>query len=291
MSEPNDIRRDDGLYVEALLQALPYIQRFAGETIVVKFGGHAMGSAELSQRFAQDIVMCRQVGMRVVVVHGGGPQINQLLERLGKEPAFHEGQRITDAETLEVAQMVLKGKVNSDIVAAMNTFGPVAVGISGQDAGLIRAQVRNAELGFVGNVEGVNTTILERLLAAGMIPVVSTIGSDPDGQAYNINADAVAAALAGALGARKLVYLTDVPGLLTDVTDPTSLVRRVTAIDARRMIAEGVITRGMVPKIEGCIAAIGHGVSEVHMLDGRVPHAVLLELFTDAGVGTMLTAG
>ena len=279
---------DHAADVAVLLQALPYIQRFAGATVVVKFGGNAMTSPDLFEQFAQDVVMMHSVGMHPVVVHGGGPQIGEWLRRMGKDSTFVDGQRVTDAETLEVVQMVLIGKVNSDIVSALNVHGPVAVGLSGQDAGLIEATERDPSLGFVGDVTGVNPSIIERLLAMDLIPVVSTVGSDSDGQAYNINADAVAGAIAEALGAQKLIFLTDVPGLLRDVDDPSSLVHQVTTAEAAGLIADGTISGGMIPKIEGCLRAIDRGVSEVHLIDGRVPHALLLELFTDAGVGTMV---
>ena len=275
--------------VHVLLQALPYIQRFAGATIVVKFGGNAMSSPELFEQFAQDIVMMHSVGMRPVVIHGGGPQIGEWLRRMGKDSEFVDGQRVTDAETLEVVQMVLKGKVNSDIVSALNVHGPIAVGLSGQDAGLIEAEERDPSLGFVGDVTRINPSIITRLLAMDLIPVVSTVGSDSDGQAYNINADAVAGAIAEALDAQKLIFLTDVAGLLRDVHDPASLIQRVSTSEAAELIADGTIAGGMIPKIEGCLQAINRGVSEVHLIDGRVPHALLLELFTDAGVGTMVT--
>jgi len=275
--------------VQVLLQALPYIQRFAGATIVVKFGGNAMSSPELFEQFAQDIVMMHSVGMRPVVIHGGGPQIGEWLRRMGKDSEFVDGQRVTDAETLEVVQMVLKGKVNSDIVSALNVHGPIAVGLSGQDAGLIEAEERDPSLGFVGDVTRINPSIITRLLAMDLIPVVSTVGSDSDGQAYNINADAVAGAIAEALDAQKLIFLTDVAGLLRDVHDPASLIQRVSTSEAAELIADGTIAGGMIPKIEGCLQAINRGVSEVHLIDGRVPHALLLELFTDAGVGTMVT--
>ncbi|MCB1285613.1 MAG: acetylglutamate kinase [Microthrixaceae bacterium] len=276
--------------VDVLLQALPYIQRFRSATVVVKFGGNAMTSPELFDQFAQDIVMMHSVGIRPVVVHGGGPQIGQWLDRLGKSSEFVDGQRVTDAETLEVVQMVLVGKVNSDIVSALNAHGPVAVGLSGQDAGLIEATRRHADLGFVGDVTDVNPEIVHRLVDMDLIPVISTVGSDSDGQAYNINADAVASAVAEALGAQKLIFLTDVPGLLGDIDDPSSLITEVSTSQARQLIDDGTIGGGMIPKIEGCIEAIHRGVREVHLIDGRVPHVLLLELFTDAGVGTMVIA-
>jgi acetylglutamate kinase len=276
--------------VAMLLQALPYIQRFRGQVAVVKFGGNAMSNDSLFADFARDIVLMQSVGLKPVIVHGGGPQIGEWLARLGKTSEFVGGHRVTDAETLEIARMVLMGKVNSDIVSALNVHGPIAVGLSGQDAGLIEAGVRNPELGFVGDVVRVNPSIIQRLVAMDLIPVVSTIGSDPVGQAYNINADAVASAIAEAIGAHKLLFLTDVPGLLRDVDDPASLIGEVTVSEARRLIDDGTISGGMAPKIEGCIRAIEHGVAQVHLIDGRIDHVVLLELFTDAGVGTMVTA-
>jgi acetylglutamate kinase len=275
--------------VRTLLQALPYIQRFRNAVVVVKFGGNAMGSDELLAQFAADIVLMHSVGLKPVVIHGGGPQIGQWLAKLGKTTEFVDGHRVTDAETLEVAQMVLVGKVNSDIVSAVNVHGPVAVGLSGQDAGLIEAEARSPELGFVGDVLRVDPTIVERLVAMNLVPIISTIGSDVGGQAYNINADAVAGAVAEALGAQKLIFLTDVAGLLADVADPASLMQQVSAAEAHSLIEDGTIAGGMIPKITGCLRAIEHGVAQVHLVDGRVPHALLLELFTDAGVGTMVT--
>ncbi len=275
---------------QALVEALPYIQRFRGKVVVVKFGGNAMVDPALSHTFAEDIVLLRSIGLKPVVVHGGGPQIGELLGRLGKESTFRDGLRVTDAETLDVARMVLVGKVGRDIVGAINVHGAYAVGLSGEDGGMITAAPRSADLGFVGDIVAVNPGIVERLLAEEMIPVVSTIGSDGEGQAYNINADTVAGALAGALGAEKVVYLSDVPGLLTDVGDPASLVARTTIEQAHAWIADGTISGGMIPKITACIDAVEAGAASAHMLDGRVPHVLLLELFTDAGIGTMLTS-
>ena len=289
LSEHHSPSEDHATAVEVLLQALPYIQRFQGSVVVVKFGGNAMTSPELAEQFAADVVLMHQVGMRPVVVHGGGPQIGEYLEKLGKSSEFVDGHRVTDAETLEIARMVLRGKVNSDIVAALNAHGPHAVGISGQDAGLIMAEARSPELGFVGDVIDVNASIVERLLVEDLIPVVSTIGSDVAGQTYNINADAVAGALAEALSAQKLIFLTDVPGLLADLDDTGSLIQRLTVDESEQLIADGTIAGGMIPKIQGCTRAVSNGVEQVHLIDGRVPHALLLELFTDAGVGTMLT--
>jgi acetylglutamate kinase len=274
---------------EVLLEALPYIQRFRGRVVVVKFGGNAMVDPDLAVSFAEDIVLMHSVGLRPVVVHGGGPQISELMARLGMVPEFRDGQRVTDAETVDIARMVLVGKVNREIVSAINIHGPLAVGVSGEDAGLILAGARDASLGFVGDVHGVNPAILERLLAEELIPVVSTIGADASGQAYNINADAVAGALAEALSAEKIIYLTDVAGLLTDVEDPTSLISRIGAASLQRMLDDGSLSGGMIPKISACLHAIGNGVGSAHLLDGRLPHVVLLELFSDAGVGTMIT--
>jgi acetylglutamate kinase len=212
------------------------------------------------------------------------------MERLGKKAEFRDGLRVTDAETVDIARMVLVGKVNRDIVSALNVHGPVAVGLSGEDAGLIVASARNPELGFVGDVEAVNPAILHRLLAEDLVPVVSTIGSGPDGQAYNINADTVAGALAEALAAEKVIYLTDIEGLLADLGDPASLIRRTTSGELQASIDDGRLTGGMIPKVAACIHAVEHGVGSAHILDGRVPHVVLLELFSDAGVGTMVVA-
>ena len=275
--------------VEVLLQALPYIQRFSNTIMVIKFGGNAMSSPELFEQFAQDVVLMHSVGIKPVVVHGGGPQIGEWLRKIGKSTEFVDGHRVTDAETLEIVQMVLMGKVNSEIVSALNVHAPVAVGLSGQDAGLIEAAARHPELGFVGDVTSVDPNIVQRLLALELIPVIATVGSDSEGQAYNINADAVASAIAEALGAAKLLFLTDVAGLLTDVNDEASLIAQVSVTEAAALIESGVVTGGMIPKINGCIEAIDNGVSEVHLIDGRRPHVLLQELFTDQGVGTMVT--
>jgi acetylglutamate kinase len=275
---------------EVLVEALPYIQRFRGRVVVVKYGGAAMTDPDLSGLFAQDVVLMRSVGMRPVVVHGGGPQIGQLMSRLGKEPEFREGLRVTDADTLDIARMVLVGKVNRDIVASINVHEPVAVGLSGEDAGLITASARHPDLGYVGDVESVNPAILDRLLAEELIPVVATIGSDLEGQAYNINADTAAGAVAEALQAEKLVYLTDVVGVMRDLADRDSLVTTASADELEKLIDDGVLTGGMIPKIRSCTRAVRSGVAHAHILDGRVPHALLLEMLTRDGIGTMVTA-
>lgn len=273
-----------------LAEALPYIRRFWGKVVVVKYGGNAIGDDVALAGFAQDVALMRSVGMRTVVVHGGGPQIGDLMTRLGKVPEFREGLRVTDADTLDIARMVLVGKVNRDIVSAINVHGPLAVGLSGEDAGLITASARSPELGFVGDVESVNASIVERLLVEELIPVIATIGSDPEGQAYNINADTAAGAIAEALRAEKLVYLTNIEGLRKDVSDPSSLLSSVSAADLEAMLADGSVVAGMIPKVSSCLRAVRGGVGHAHILDGRAPHALLLEVFTHHGVGTMVSA-
>ncbi|WP_419926820.1 acetylglutamate kinase [Candidatus Poriferisocius sp.] len=270
-----------------LTQALPYIQRFSGATVVVKYGGSAMDRDHLAG-FAGDIVLMHSVGIRPVVVHGGGPQIGEMMGRLGLEPRFVDGLRVTDAETLDIARMVLVGRVNRDIVSAINVRGPMAVGVSGEDAGLIQARADNPELGYVGTVDAVNTTIIDRLLDENLIPVVSTIGADATGQALNINADTVAGILAGALGAAKAVFLTDVEGLYDDPDDPSTLISATTPAALDQMIAAGSVGGGMIPKAEAAVHAVRHGVASAHMVNGTTPHVLLLELFTDAGAGTMV---
>ena len=271
-----------------LAEALPYIRRFSDKIVVVKYGGASM-FPDLGTVFAQDIVLMRSVGMRPVVVHGGGPQIGELMARLGKVPEFRDGLRVTDAETLDIARMVLVGKVNRDIVSAINVHAPLAVGLSGEDAGLITATARSPELGFVGDVDTVNASILERVLAQGLIPVVATIGSDVGGQAYNINADTAAGAVAEALQAEKLVYLTDVEGVRRKADDPATLISSIAVDELEAMIESGSIEGGMIPKIASCVRAVRKGVGHAHILDGRMPHALLLEIFTPEGVGTMVS--
>jgi len=275
---------------ELLVEILPYIQRWRGKVIVIKYGGNAMADGALAERFAEDVVLMHQVGMLPLVVHGGGPQIGDLMERLGKEPEFRDGLRVTDAETLDIARMVLVGKVNRDIVGSINVHGPLAVGVSGEDGGLITAAARNPELGFVGDVASVDPTLLTKLFSEGLIPVMSTIGADASGQAYNINADTVAGAVAEAIGAEKVVYLTDVEGLYEDFSDKDSLIRQISADELQGKIDSGRVTDGMIPKIEACISAVNNGVASAHLLDGRIPHVALLEIFTDAGIGTMISS-
>jgi acetylglutamate kinase len=242
-----------------LVEALPYIQRFRGSIVVVKYGGNAMVDPALARDFAADVVLLRAVGLRPVVVHGGGPQITDLMARLGKEAEFRDGLRVTDAETVDIARMVLVGKVNRDIVSAVNVHGPIAVGLSGEDAGLIVAGARHPDLGYVGDVHAVNPAILTRLLAEELVPVVSTIGSDASGQAYNINADTVAGAIAEAVAAEKIIYLTDVDGLLVDVDDPETLIRRAAADDLQQLLDDGSVGGGMIPKLAACITRCATG--------------------------------
>jgi acetylglutamate kinase len=273
-----------------LVQALPYIQRFHGRSVVVKLGGAAIDKA-LDRALAQDVLLLRSVGMRCVLVHGGGPQVDAMMRRVGKEPEFRDGLRVTDAETLEIVRMVLVGKINRDLVATINREAlddPVAVGVSGEDAGLLTVTPRESSLGFVGDVSHVRASVLERLLDEGLSPVVSTIGADEGGQPYNVNADEAARAIAVAMAAEKIVYLTAAPGLLEDVTDESSLVPRLTSGELRERIEHDSVSAGMIPKLRACADAVDAGVGTAHIIDGRVPHALLIELLTDEGIGTMV---
>jgi acetylglutamate kinase len=282
--------RDAHEKAQILSEALPYIREFAGRTVVVKYGGHAMDDPTLAELFAEDVVLMRLVGMYPVVVHGGGPQITDLMRRLGKEPEFVDGLRVTDAETVDIARMALVGKVNREIVTSLNVHGSYAVGLSGEDAGLLRVEARDAKLGYVGDVQAIDPAILHRLLREDLIPVVATIGVDREGQAYNVNADAVAAAIATALEAEKLVYLTDVAGVYEDFGDEGSLISQTDVRGLQRLLADGKVGEGMIPKLRSCIEALEGGVHRAHVLDGRVPHALLLEIFTREGVGTVIDA-
>lgn len=279
--------------VQTLVEALPYIRRFSGKIVVVKYGGNALAGTsdhDALELFAQDIVLMRLVGMRPVVVHGGGPQISELMARLGKTTEFRNGLRVTDAETVDIARMVLIGQVNPQIVSAINVHGRYAVGVSGADAGLITATARDPELGFVGDVTNINPEILYGLLDTEFIPVVATVGTDATGQAYNINADTVAGAIAEAVGAEKLIYLTDIEGLRREVHDASTLIRQTTPDELEALIGSGVIGGGMIPKVSSCIEAVRNGVQRAHILDGRIAHVLLLELFTDSGIGTMVSS-
>ena len=283
-----------------LSEALPYMRRFSGKTVVIKFGGHAMGDATLAQRFARDVVLLKQVGISPVVVHGGGPQIGRMLERLKIESEFVQGLRITDAATVEIVEMVLAGSINKQIAADITAAGGSALGLSGKDGHLLRArrlqrthrdpesQIEKVlDLGFVGEPESVDTGVIERLTAADVIPVIAPIGIGPEGETYNINGDTAAGAIANALGATKLLMLTDVAGVLDQ---QGTLIPRLTPVSARACIEDGTVSGGMVPKIETCIDAVADAVEAAHILDGRIPHVLLLEIFTAHGVGTMISA-
>lgn len=286
----DEIMRSASETAAILVQALPYIQRFHGRSVVVKLGGAAIDKA-LDRALAQDVLLLRSVGVRCVLVHGGGPQVDALMKRMGKQPEFRDGLRVTDAETLEIVRMVLTGKINRDLVSTINREAlddPVAVGVSGEDAGLLTVTPRDSSLGFVGDVSHVRHSVLERLLDEGLSPVVSTIGADETGQPYNVNADEAARAIAVAMAAEKIVYLTAAPGLLEDVNDETSLVPRLTSAEMRERIAHDSVSKGMIPKLRACADAVDAGVETAHIIDGRVPHALLIELLTDEGIGTMV---
>jgi acetylglutamate kinase len=281
---------DPTVTARVLVEALPYIRHFAGRVVVVKLGGNAMDEA-IERAIAQDVLLLRSVGVRCVLVHGGGPQVDDVMRRMGKKPEFRDGLRVTDAETLEIVRMVLVGKVNRDLVARINQEArddPVAVGVSGEDGGLLVATPRESSLGFVGDVSHVRADRLSKLLDDGLAPVVSTIGADETGQPYNINADEAARAIAVAMGAEKIVYLTSAPGLLEDVSDESSLVQRLTTGRLRERLNGDSVSKGMIPKLRACAEAVEGGVRTAHIIDGRVPHAILIELLTDAGIGTMI---
>ena len=273
---------------EVLVEALPYMRRFVDKTIVIKYGGHAMVDEELRASFARDVVLLKFIGLRPVIVHGGGPQIAETLDRIGKKSVFVAGLRVTDDETMDVVEMVLGGKINREIVELVQRSGGRAVGLTGSDGAMIRARrkrVNDQDLGRVGEVVSVDPQAIAAVAGAGFVPVVAPIGSDDSGQSYNVNADEVAGALAGALGAEKLMLLTDIDGVLDEKGE---LIPQLSIEEARKLIAEGTIREGMIPKVDCCIEALSRGVRRSHIVDGRVLHAVLLEIFTDGGVGTLL---
>ncbi len=273
---------------EVITQALPYIQKYHDKIIVVKYGGNAMISEDLKMQVMEDIVLLWLIGVKPVLVHGGGPEISDMLKRVGKQSEFVDGLRVTDKETAEIVQMVLAGKINKQLVNLLGEHGGNAVGISGIDGHLIEAEVKDERLGFVGEITKVNVQPILDLIEKGYIPVVSTVGCDNEGNVYNINADTAASYIAGAMKAERLITMTDIPGILRDVNDPDSLIKRVNIEEARQLFADGIVTGGMIPKVECCIEAVERGVRRVTILDGRVPHAVLLELLTDEGAGTMV---
>lgn len=278
---------------DTLIEALPYIQQWAGKTIVVKYGGAAMTDPQMQDNVAQDLVLLRYVGINVVVVHGGGQRITEMMKRLGIEPKFAGGLRVTDAETMEIAQMVLVGDVNQQLVSLINAAGGQAVGLSGKDANMIishKKESSEGDLGFVGEIVSIDTKVIQALIDAGFIPVISSIGGDAEGQSYNINADTVAGQLSCELQAAKLITLSDIAGLLQDPNDPETLISELTVSEAKALIADGNVAEGMIPKLESCIQAVAGGVERAHIIDGCTPHALLMELFTDAGIGTMISA-
>ena len=281
----------DATRVKVLSEALPYIQKFAGRTVVVKYGGAAMKDSTLKDQVMRDLVFLSCVGVRPVLVHGGGPEINSWLAKLNIEPQFKDGLRVTDAATMDVVEMVLVGRVNKEIVALINTAGGNAVGLCGKDGNLIQARPHGQEgIGFVGEVSSVDTKVLESLVNSGYIPVVSSVAADNTGQAYNINADTIAGEIAAALDAEKLILMTDTPGILTDYKDPSTLLTQLSIQRARELIKTGVVSGGMIPKVNCCVRSLAQGVPAAHIIDGRIPHALLLEIFTDSGIGSMILA-
>jgi len=278
--------------VQILSEALPYIQKFHGRTVVVKYGGAAMKDSRLKADVIRDVVFMASVGIRPVMVHGGGPEINSWLGKLNIEPQFKDGLRVTDAETMDVVEMVLVGRVNKELVALINQAGGKAVGICGKDGNLVTARPQSADagVGFVGDVSNVRPDLVRTLSESGYIPVISSVASDDSGQAYNINADTVAGELAASLGAEKLVLLTDAPGIMRDFHDPSTLISQLDIQQARDLIDEGIVAGGMIPKVNCCVRSLAQGVRAATILDGRVPHALLLEIFSDMGIGTMMVA-
>ena len=276
---------------EVLVQALPYIRRYVGKVVVVKYGGNAMVNEGLKQQVMEDIVLLWLIGVRIVLVHGGGPEISELMDRLGKKPVFVDGLRVTDKETVDIVQMVLAGKVNKTLVNLLEMKGGRAVGLSGMDGRLIEAKIKDERLGYVGEITKVHIQPVTDLLENGYIPVVSTVGCDREGNAYNINGDTAAAHIAGALGAERLIMMTDIAGILRDKDDPASLIPEITVAEARALYASGVVSGGMIPKVDCCIEAIRQGVKNVVIMDGRVPHSILMELLTNEGAGTWIREG
>ena len=272
---------------QVLVEALPHIQKYNGKIVVVKYGGNAMINEELKHDVMRDMVLLNLIGVKVVLVHGGGPEISAMLKRVGKESQFVDGLRVTDEETSEIVQMILAGKINKSLVAKLDNLGGRAMGICGMDGGLIKARMIDERLGFVGEIVSVNPQPIHDLLEKGYIPVVSTIGCDETGHVYNINADTAAAAIAASLKAESLISMTDTPGLLMDAKNPDTLIHRIDLKGAEKLKEEGVISGGMIPKIDCCTQAIREGVRKVFIIDGRIPHALLMEILTDEGLGTM----
>ncbi len=276
---------------EVLTAALPYIKKYSGKIVVIKYGGNAMINPQLKEQVMEDIALLWLIGVKVVLVHGGGPEISQTMEKLGKKAVFVDGLRVTDQETVDIVQMVLAGKVNKTLVNLIQMKGGHAVGLSGIDGGIIEAKMKNEALGFVGQITKIRTQPITDLLEKNYIPVISTVASDRQGNIYNINGDTAAAYLAGALGAERLIMMTDIAGILMDRNDPSTLIPNITVEDAKKLYDSGVISGGMIPKVDCCIEAIGHGVKNVVIMDGRIPHSILMELLTDEGAGTMVMKG
>lgn len=273
---------------EVLAQALPYIKKYVGKTVVIKYGGNAMVNESLKQQVMEDIVLLWLIGVKVVLVHGGGPEISELMTKLGKKAEFVDGLRVTDKETVDIVQMVLAGKVNKTLVNLLEMKGGKAIGVSGMDGRLIEAKIKDERLGYVGKITKVNIKTVEDILDKGYIPVISTIGCDREGNAYNINGDTAAAYIAGALATERLIMMTDIAGVLRDKDDPDSLIPEITIAEAEELKKEGIISGGMIPKVECCIEAINEGVKNVVIMDGRIPHSILMELLTNEGAGTCI---
>ena len=276
---------------EVLTAALPYIKKYSGKIVVVKYGGNAMVNEQLKQQVMEDIALLWLIGVKVVLVHGGGPEISQTMKRLGKDAVFVDGLRVTDKETVDIVQMVLAGKINKTLVNLIQMKGGHAVGLSGIDGGIIEAKMKNEALGYVGEITKIRTQPITDLLEKNYIPVISTVASDRQGNTYNINGDTAAAYIAGALGAERLIMMTDIAGILKDKDDPSTLIPVVTVEEAKKLQDEGVVSGGMIPKVECCIEALEHGVKHVVIMDGRIPHSILMELLTDEGAGTMVMKG
>ncbi len=273
---------------EVLTQALPYIRDYNGKVLVVKYGGNAMVNQTLKEQVMEDIVLLHLIGVKVVLVHGGGPEISEMMAKLGKKPEFVDGLRVTDKETVDIVQMVLAGKINKSLVNYLEMKGGKAMGVSGMDGKLIEAKMKDERLGYVGEITNINIGCVEDLLNNGYIPVISTVGCDDEGNVYNINGDTAAARIAGALNAERLIMMTDIAGILKDKDDPSTLIPEITIEEAKKLFDEGVIKGGMIPKVNCCIDAIGHGVKNVIIMDGRIPHSILMEILTDEGAGTMV---
>ena len=276
---------------DVLTEALPYIKKYSGKIVVIKYGGNAMIDPKLKEQVMEDIALLWLIGVKVVLVHGGGPEISETMKKLGKEAVFIDGLRVTDKETVDIVQMVLAGKVNKSLVNLIQMKGGHAVGLSGIDGGIIEAKVKDKKLGFVGEITKIRTQPITDLLEKNYIPVISTVASDRMGNTYNINGDTAAAYLAGALGAERMIMMTDIAGILKDKNDPSTLIPSITVSEAKQLYAQGIISGGMIPKVDCCIEALEHGVNHVVIMDGRIPHSILMELLTDEGAGTMVTKG